>query len=78
MTGPRRWHVRRRDAPFLALVALTLACIAGFLATESGSPAGPGGGWRRIDREALERRIEAGDLSGREALWYRPVEPAQR
>lgn len=75
MSGRGSWHVRRRDLPFLVFVALALACIAAFLAIESGHEP-TGGGWRRIDRESLERRIESGELSGREALWYRPVLPA--
>ena len=78
MTARRAWHLRRRDLRFLAVVALNLAAVAGFLATESGPPDVAGGGWRRIDRAALEARIEAGELSRTEGLWWRQVEPAKR
>ena len=74
MIGRRAWHLRRRDLRFLGVVALNLVGVAGYLATESGAPDTTVGGWRRIDREALERRIEAGELSRQEALWSRPVE----
>jgi hypothetical protein len=78
MTARRHSHLRRRDLRFLATVAAALACIVGFLLTQAGPEATGGGGWRRIDREALERRIESGELSGREASWYRVVDPARR
>jgi len=74
MTARRGWHLRRRDLRFLGVVVLNLACMAGYLATGSGAPDTAVGGWRRIDREALERRIESGELSRQEALWSRPVE----
>lgn len=72
------WHLRRRDRRFVAVVALNLVAIAAFLATETGPPDSPAGGWRRIDRAALEARIEAGELSRTEGLWWRQVEPAKR
>jgi hypothetical protein len=77
MIGRGGWRLRRRDLRFLGVVALNLAAIGAFLATESGAPETAVGGWRRIDRAALERRIESGELSGREALWYRPVVPSR-
>ena len=76
MTARRHSHLRQRDLRFLATVAAALACIVGFLLTQAGPEVA--GGWRRIDREALERRIESGELSGREASWYRVVDPASR
>ena len=78
MTARRAWHLRRRDLRFLAVVALNLAAVAGFLATESGPPDVAGGGWRRIDRAALEARIESGELSRKEASWARPAEGPNR
>jgi len=78
MIGRRAWHLRRRDLRFLGVVALNLAAIGAFLATEAGAPDTAVGGWRRIDREALERRIESGELSRKEALWYREVESPNR
>jgi hypothetical protein len=78
MIGRRAWHLRRRDLRFLAVVALNLAAIGAFLATESGAPPTGVGGWRRIDRAALEGRIESGELSRKEALWWRSVEELER
>ena len=78
MIGRRAWHLRRRDRRFLGVVALNLVCVAGYLATESGAPVTGVGGWRRIDRAALERRIELGELSRKEAVWWRPVEELKR
>ena len=78
MIGRRAWHLRRRDLRFLGVVVLNLACVAGYLATESGAPETGVGGWRRIDRAALESRIESGELSRKEASWWREVEPAKQ
>ena len=78
MIGRRAWHLRRRDLRFLGVVAVTLAAIGAFLATESGAPETGVGGWRRIDRAALERRIESGELSRKEGSWWRPVEELKR
>jgi hypothetical protein len=78
MRRRRAWHLRRRDRRFVAVVALNLVAIAGFLATETGSPDAPAGGWRRIDRAALEARIEAGELSRKEGLWWRAFEGPTR
>ena len=78
MIGRRAWYLRRRDRRFLGVVALNLVCVAGYLATESGAPETSVGGWRRIDRAALERRIESGELSRKEAVWWREVEPAKQ
>jgi hypothetical protein len=74
----RSWHLRRRDLRFLGVVALTLACVAAYVATESGAPEMAVGGWRRIDRAALESRIESGELSGKEAVWYRVIDGPRR
>lgn len=78
MIARRTWRLRRRDLRFLAVVALSLASVAAYLATQSGAPQTAGGGWRRIDRAALEGRIESGELSRKEAVWYREVEPSMR
>ncbi|MCU0971569.1 MAG: hypothetical protein MUF57_07235 [Gammaproteobacteria bacterium] len=61
MIGRGGWRLRRRDLRFLGVVVLNLAAIGAFLATESGAPETAVGGWRRIDRAALERRIESGE-----------------
>jgi hypothetical protein len=73
MRLPRAWHLRRRDLRFLGVVGLTVVSIGAYLATETGPPEVAAGGWRRIDRPALEARIQSGELSGREALWYHPA-----
>lgn len=71
-------HVRWREARLLALVLANLVAIAGFLGGGGQQAPTQVGGWRRIDREALEARIRAGELSDREAQWYRPAEQAVR
>jgi hypothetical protein len=70
MSAGRHGHLRRRDLVFLAWVAATLAGIGGYL-LEGGSEVREAGGWRRIDRAAVEARIGSGELSGHEADWYR-------
>ena len=77
ITG-KGWHLRRRDLRFLGVVALNLACVAAYLATESGAPETAVGGWRRIDRAALESRIESGELSRKEAVWWREIQPTKQ
>jgi hypothetical protein len=63
---------KARDWRFAGLIALDLLCIGLYLAA-GGPEGGQGtGGWRRIDTAAVQRRIDSGDLAGREALWYRP------
>ena len=74
----RSWlrHVHRRELRFLALAAVNLVCIAGYVASGIGvSP--EGGGWRRIDYQAVEARIEAGELVRKEARWYHPLSEDQ-
>lgn len=69
-------HVRRREVRFLALAAINLACIAGYVAGGVGMTP-EGGGWRRIDYQAVEARMEAGDLVRKEADWYHPLSEEQ-
>lgn len=78
MMARKSWHLRRRDLRFLGVVALILAGVAAFVVTQSGAPDTAVGGWRRIDRAALESRIESGELSRKEAVWYREVERSGR
>lgn len=66
-------HLHRRELGFLGLIGLTGLLIALHLASGLEGLGGPAGGWRTIDREALERRIESGDLRDREAEWSRPA-----
>lgn len=71
-------HWKVRDWRFVGWIGLTLLCIGLYLST-----AGPGRerahpGWRRIDTVLLQRRIDSGDLSGREAQWYHPARPGEQ
>ena len=76
MIAPARpWHPR--EARFLGLIALTAVLIALHLGEGFDLAARAGSGHRVIDRQALERRIEAGDLSDREALWFHPARPQE-
>ena len=68
--GKLLYHRRLRDLRFLVLVLLNLILIGGFLRSEAGDEGGPPGGWRRVDVQALQIRIEAGELVDREASWY--------
>jgi len=74
----RRWlrHVRRRELRFLALAVINLACIAGYVTGGVGVTPQEGG-WRRIDYQAVEARMEAGELVRKEALWYHAASEEQ-
>jgi hypothetical protein len=63
-------HSRLRDLGFVFLVFLNLFLISGFLVSGAGGDSDPPGGWRRIDLQALQTRIEAGELVDTEARWY--------
>ena len=64
----RNWHLR--ELRFLGMVGVTGLIMVVYLATAL-RPAGvQGGGWRTIDLDALQRRIETGELRDREADWY--------
>ncbi len=69
--------LHRHDWELLLLVIAMLVTLGGFLIQTLGTVAQEGAGWRRIDTEAVRRLIEAGDLSDREARWYRPVPPPE-
>jgi hypothetical protein len=71
MSGGGHRLLRRRDVAFLAWVAATLLGIGGYLLEGDGGGMREAGGWRRIDRAAVEARIGSGELSGHEADWYR-------
>ena len=66
-------HSQLRDLRFLAVVLLNLFMISGFLIRGAGDDADPPGGWRRIDLQALQTRIETGELADVEARWYQGV-----
>lgn len=66
-------HSQLRDLRFLVLVLLNLFLISGFLISGAGGDSALPGGWRRIDLQALQTRIDAGELVEIEARWYRTV-----
>ena len=55
------------------MVAMIGVLIALHLDSSLRLAAEEGSGWRAIDRPALERRIEGGELRDREADWYHPA-----
>ena len=63
-------HLRGRDLRFLFLLFLNLLLIGGYVVSIQQLGLGGGHGWRRIDTAAVQQRIEAGELSRHEALWY--------
>jgi hypothetical protein len=69
------WHAA--DFRLLALLGATLLCIALFLAQQAGQTITASGGWRQIDLPTLQQRIDAGELSDREARWYHPATPEE-
>jgi hypothetical protein len=66
--GRRRW----RDLKLVVLVALTGLFIALYLAEALELAAQQGSGWRTLDLQSLQRRIESGELTDRKADLYRP------
>jgi hypothetical protein len=75
MAGMTQVHIHGRDRIFIGLISLTLAGILGFLFSGFAETGTPAGGWRRIDTERLEMRLESGELQRREAEWYVPLQP---
>jgi hypothetical protein len=69
------WHAA--DFRLLALLGATLVCVGLFLSQQGGEAANTSGGWRQIDLPTLQQRIDAGELSDREALWYHPATPEE-
>ena len=76
MTSPIH-HIHPRELRFLGLLLITALVIALQLADGLRLAGLTGSGWRVVDRQALERRIGAGDLSDREAVWYHPATPEE-
>jgi hypothetical protein len=64
----RHWHPR--ELRFVGLLMLAGAAIALQLGAGGHGAAIEGAGWRRIDTEAVQQRIERGDLRDHEAAWY--------
>jgi hypothetical protein len=70
-------HWQSREVRFVGLIALTALLIALYLAEGMRLAGREGAGHRVIDRQALELRIHAGDLSDHEAEWYHPATPTE-
>ncbi len=68
--------LHRHDIELLTLVLLMLLGIGFLLARGPGGGRQEGAGWRQIDSAAVRTRIDAGDLSDHEAMWYRRSGPA--
>ncbi len=68
-------HWQAREARFLGFIALTLVLMALYLGEALRLATHTGRGHRVIDIKTLERRIDAGELSDREAAWYHPATP---
>ncbi len=71
----------RRDARFISLVLLNLLALALYLGQGALGVDDTGKAWRKIDIQAIQRLLDAGELSDREALWYHqtgPDEPSIR
>ncbi len=64
-------HLHRHDIELLALVATVVLAVGGYLLAGLGAGPQGGTGWRRIDTAAVRARIRTGELSDREARWYR-------
>jgi hypothetical protein len=67
-------HLRWREFQLVAMVLANLFVIAGHLGAGLQQAGQETGGWRRIDTQAVLTRMRAGELSGREAEWYRSLE----
>jgi len=75
IAAARPWHPR--DTRLLGLIALALVLIALHLGEGLDLAARAGSGHRVIDRQALERRIDAGDLRDHEAQWFHQARPEE-
>jgi hypothetical protein len=71
-------YLHAADFRLLALLGSTLLCIALFLGQQAVEITAADGGWRQIDLATLQQRIDAGDLTDREASWYHPATPEER
>ncbi len=71
-------YLHRHDWELVLLIAAMLFTLGGFLLQQLGTVSREGASWRRIDTEAVRKLIQAGDLSDREAEWYRPVTPSDK
>ena len=70
-------HIHVRELRFLGAIALTLALIALHLGSSLRLAEFSGTGWRTLDLSALQRRIDSGELSEREASWYHRATPGE-
>lgn len=68
-------HRLLREIRFVSLLGVTLAVIALQLSDIQRLESSARSSWRKIDLGTLQRRIETGELSDHEALWYHPASP---
>ena len=71
-----RWHTR--DWRFIGFMVLSLVAIGFYLAASLTRLEQSGSSWRRIDIEAVQRLMDSGELSGREAEWFHSTRPEER
>ena len=74
----RLLRIHSRELRFLALVLVTCCLIALQLSENLRLQGLAGSDWRTVDLPALQRRIDAGDLSDHEATWYHPAKEQER
>ena len=74
----RLLRIHSRELRFLALVLVTCCLIALQLSENLRLQGLAGSDWRTVDLPALQRRIDAGDLSDHEATWYHPATEQER
>jgi len=67
--------MRRQDLRLALLWAATVVCLGLYVRGSYTAVQAPRGGWRKVDVRALERLIKAGELSEREASFYREDVP---
>ncbi|MCP4700004.1 MAG: hypothetical protein GY862_24605 [Gammaproteobacteria bacterium] len=75
MTKHRFRKLHTQDVRFITLILLNVLCIFGFFFESLGSAGEKPGPWRKVDIEAIEKKMQAGDLTRHEAEWYRAVPP---
>lgn len=70
--GVRIRHLHQRELRFLGLIAMSGILIALHLSAGLQLVGHEGSGWRSVDLDALQRRIDTGELRDHEADWYHP------
>ncbi len=71
-------HLRTRDWRFIGFMVLSVAAIGLYLAAGLNRLEQSGSSWRRIDIESVQRLMDSGELSEREAEWFHRTRPEER